>query len=188
MTHDELVQRAARWLRNSKGCPLVYTEPVSWRISEQPDAIGWRGGGPASIVVECKTSTSDWCRDNRKAFRRVSDLGSLRYYLVPAGLKAPGTLLPYWGILDCHPKQIRVRREARGVPDKAWGAVQEIRLLSRLAENARTELKTVVGRAYRDGAFWAANSMDLDDASWDAALERGVREVVEAACEGDADA
>ena len=137
MTHDDLVQRAARWLRNTKNCPLVYTEPVTWRIPECPDAIGWNGGQPGSIVVECKTSQADWQRDVHKPFRSFGGLGRLRYYLVPKGLPAPNNLIPFWGILDCCPRQIRVRREAQIVDRDRWGALQEIWLLSSLVLRVR---------------------------------------------------
>ena len=51
MTHDELVQRAADWLRKTKKCSVVLTELMGGS-SEMPDAIGWYVG--YSILVEAR--------------------------------------------------------------------------------------------------------------------------------------
>ncbi len=66
MTHHQLCQRAAAWLRGNRRCEPVLTKVASCR--EIPDAIGWtscykyRG----SLVVECKTSLADFYADKAK--------------------------------------------------------------------------------------------------------------------------
>jgi hypothetical protein len=65
LDHDKLCQRAVRWLHGTMRCEPVYSRNAScWEI---PDAIGWSGRG--SIVVECKTSVSDFRADLRKYWR-----------------------------------------------------------------------------------------------------------------------
>jgi len=86
MTHADLVERAGRWLRNTRKCKLVILEPKPYNCHEHVDAIGWTPEGE-SIVVECKVSTADLCADSRKPWRRVSlGMGFRRYYLTPAHL------------------------------------------------------------------------------------------------------
>ena len=68
MTHDELIGRATRWLKNSKRCDCVLAEPQVANNYEFLDVIGWHAG--KSIVIECKASLSDFYADRRKASGR----------------------------------------------------------------------------------------------------------------------
>ena len=67
MTHDDLCARAVRWLRGTMHCNPVFSRNAS--CGEVPDAIGWtsRYSSHGSIVVECKTSHSDFLADKKKA-------------------------------------------------------------------------------------------------------------------------
>ena len=113
-SHDDLVMRGARWLTNSRGCFPVFKERGAFAINEFPDDIGWCSSG--SILVECKRSLSDFYSDRQKPFRKepVLGMGRLRYMLTPPGLIDPDRLaFPHgWGLLECHRKIIRVRRES----------------------------------------------------------------------------
>lgn len=128
--HDELVQRAAQWLRAK--CPVVITEMTS-AANETPDAIGFTGH--RSILIECKTSMADFRADGNKPSRRRdrpsgeptwqetrwlrSTLGDQRYYLVPEAIS--GKVLTAltdeaseWGLLSAPPdgdKRLRRLRE-----------------------------------------------------------------------------
>lgn len=106
MTHAELVLRAARWLRNTKGCGVVLTERGV--DHEHPDAIGWRGAW--SILVECKTSRSDFLADAKKPHRIESDLGmgQERYYMTVPFLLDPLELPAGWGLLEVLERRVRV--------------------------------------------------------------------------------
>ncbi len=66
MTHEELCERARRWLAGSRRCNPVFSGIAS--CDEIPDAIGWSScyGWRGSTVVECKTSLSDFRADQRK--------------------------------------------------------------------------------------------------------------------------
>ena len=105
MTHAELVERAVRWLRNTQRCGLVLSEFVS-SSPEIPDAIGWKSH-PMSILVECKTSVSDFYADKKKPGRiaetRGAGIGRLRYYMTPPGLLSVGMIerqRPGWGLVE----------------------------------------------------------------------------------------
>ncbi|HEX9959843.1 MAG TPA: hypothetical protein VGB00_02855, partial [Pyrinomonadaceae bacterium] len=82
-THAELVAIAREWLKTHH-CSVVVSEITS-AASEQPDAIGWRGGN--SILIECKVSRSDFLADRKKSFREHLEMGmgDYRYFLAPVG-------------------------------------------------------------------------------------------------------
>ena len=132
MTHDDLVTRASRWLKNTQRCGVVLTEFHSAAF-EIPDAIGWKGG-PWSILVECKTNMSDFYADRKKpgryGTRANAGLGRLRYYLTPPGLIDLDTLKthrPKWGLLEAHPRTIR--RKLKAEPFGLSTAWRELPLL-----------------------------------------------------------
>lgn len=74
--------------------------------SETPDAIGWRS--TYSILVEVKTSRSDFLRDRKKFHRRKPGygMGTLRFYLSPPGIITPEDLPDGWGLLYAHKSKI----------------------------------------------------------------------------------
>ena len=111
MTHAELVDRAARWLRNTVGCGVVATEEYNVGRSI-PDAIGWKSS--CSYLVECKATRSDFFADAKKHHRRYPDwgMGEVRYYMTPPGLVSPDEVPEHWGLLEARPKQVRILRHA----------------------------------------------------------------------------
>lgn len=98
MTHAELVSLAVRWLWKRRRCHVVLSEKGGIEV---PDAIGWETW-KNSILVECKTSRSDFRRDAKKPSRRFpkTGLGRERYYLAPAGMLSPNELPEGWGLLE----------------------------------------------------------------------------------------
>ena len=106
ITHDVVVDRAAKWLK-SIGCGAVLSElRTHTRSGEQPDAIGWRDG--VSILVECKTSRSDFFRDAKKRFRIQPELGmgDWRFYMCPDGVLTPEDMPEGWGLLSIKSKRV----------------------------------------------------------------------------------
>lgn len=99
MTHAELVQRAARWLR-SQGYGTVVSEKLPL-TGEEPDAIGWMAGG-LSMLVECKVSRADFLRDIDKPHRRLAGLGMgwRRVYMTTLGVAKPVELPAGWGLVE----------------------------------------------------------------------------------------
>ena len=130
MTHDELVARAVRWLRNSRRCPIVFAEARSGFVSEAPDAIGWTARG-VSILVECKATVSDFYSDRGKPSRRVPEIGmgGERWYMTAPRLLAGRALPEGWGLLEVHPTLVRRAVPATWIPFTAERANREMRLL-----------------------------------------------------------
>lgn len=124
MTHDELVQRAEKWL-NQIGCGVVFNDRFQAALStgERPDAIGWRSG--VSFVIECKATRSDFLADKRKRFRSDPGIGmgDWRIYLCLAELIQPDEVPPGWGLLWVAGKTIR---RVHGVPrgNVSWASAK----------------------------------------------------------------
>ncbi len=131
MTHAELVERAERWLRNSRGCSVVVTRPCVMAL-ENPDALGFNASG-FSTLVECKASRADFRRDKDKWHRRGTGIGNRRYYLAPAGLVSADEVPDGWGLLHCLPKVVRIVKDVPSRPERNW--LEEMRHL--VAENQR---------------------------------------------------
>jgi len=114
MTHTELTLRAEKWLK-SQGCGIVFRDEfkANTHNGEQPDGIGWRDG--LSILIECKTSRSDFLADKNKKFRRKADtgMGDWRFYMCPPDVIKIDDLPTGWGLLYILPKQIK---KIHGVP------------------------------------------------------------------------
>lgn len=121
MTHDELVERAVRWLKKPasakhpdglhwyKGsCGVVVPELVSY-ASENPDAIGWLNGG-YSYLIECKASRSDFYADRQKPRHRTGSpgVGAECFYMSPPDVIPLDRLPDGWGLLYCHPRKITI--------------------------------------------------------------------------------
>ena len=130
-THAELVARAEKWLRNSLHCNVVLREFVC-SASEVPDVIAWQRG--TSILVECKTSRSDFNNEVKKPHRRDTKyhngMGSKRYYFVPAGLIDASEVPEKWGLLFCYGKQVKVIKEAIPHPVEVFRVAEYPLLLS----------------------------------------------------------
>ena len=114
MTHDELVKRGIKWLRNNQVStmrfPIVLPEYRSYSNSE-PDVIGLNHN--ITCVLECKISRSDYFADLKKNHRHYTfQLGNRRYYLVPEGLITVGEVNEGWGLLYCHEHKITIEKES----------------------------------------------------------------------------
>lgn len=106
MTHNELSALAVKWLKrpNSQGghgCLIACAELRSGWNGEIPDAIGFRlsGNTPQSVVVEAKTSRSDFLADKAKPHRIADGMGNYRYFICPENLIKPDELPDGWGLL-----------------------------------------------------------------------------------------
>jgi hypothetical protein len=108
LTHKQLVEYAARWLRNKH--PVIVTELAT--IGEEADAIGFYRG--FTTLVECKVSRSDFLSDGRKYFRRHPEngIGDYRYYMAPRGLIAVQEIPASWGLLEIHGSRVFMKQKA----------------------------------------------------------------------------
>ncbi len=74
---------------------------------ELPDVWGFNGWD--SVLVEVKTSHSDFIADQKKWARSENNerkIGNYRYYLCPAGVISAGELPDRWGLLEWDGKAI----------------------------------------------------------------------------------
>lgn len=114
MTHNELVIRAEKWLKQ-QGCKVTIRDQCRIYTSngELPDAIGWRDG--LSILIEAKASRSDFLADKKKSFRAdpTKGMGDWRFYLCPPDVIKPEDLPDRWGLLWATPKTIK---KVHGIP------------------------------------------------------------------------
>jgi hypothetical protein len=94
--------------------------------SETPDAIGWRVG--RSILIECKTSRSDFLADGKKFFRQYPEqgMGHTRYFMAPAGLIKPDDLPAGWGLLEVG---VKIRETVKPADHRPYDASAEVTLL-----------------------------------------------------------
>ncbi|TAL63686.1 MAG: hypothetical protein EPN79_16155 [Burkholderiaceae bacterium] len=110
LTHDQLCDRGATWLRSTGGCPIVLRE-FSCQLTEQPDVLGLRHAGRDSLLIECKASRSDFLADKRKPHRSQSAataLGSYRWYLCEPDVIRIEDLPERWGLLYVTGRRIRL--------------------------------------------------------------------------------
>jgi len=112
--HDNLCLLAEKWLKRLN-CKVTFHDGfrATTTNGEFPDAIGWRDG--LSILIEVKTSRSDFLADKKKSFRSSPEkgMGDWRFYLCPEGVIKPEDLPAGWGLL--YAKGSRVLK-AHGVP------------------------------------------------------------------------
>ena len=139
--HDELVERAGRWLRRKMGCTAVLLEASyggTGETGEVPDVIGFAqsGGNPAhSILIECKVTRADFLKDQAKPFRQKdsygqdSGMGVERYYLVPRGMLGQDELPHGWGLLEYAGGKISVARNPMLKAQTQSQVRQELHLL-----------------------------------------------------------
>jgi len=145
--HDELVMRAARWLKGSCGCGTVLTELRAVTASgECPDAVGWRSD--YSILVECKASRSDFLSDKRKQFRTDPErgIGTYRFYLCPPGIIAVDDLPEAWGLLYAESTKIN---RIYGPKGNSWGYGENQRYIQ--GRNTDAEIAMLVSALRRTG-------------------------------------
>jgi hypothetical protein len=138
--HEQLVTRAAEWLRHKYGCGIILSEQYC-ASGEVPDVIGWKAHCK-SVLVECKVSRSDFLADAGKPFRVNPEeaLGSQRFYFAPEGLIAPLELPEHWGLLETKGREVRVTvKPSRKDLRSPAGLMKEMNLL--LASLRRVEVR-----------------------------------------------
>lgn len=109
MTHKELCIIGAKILKTKFKCTVSINECVS--LKENPDVLGFRysygyGDYEGSILLEAKTSRSDFKADSKKLFRQNPEtgIGNWRFYICPTDLIKPNELPPKWGLIYVNEK------------------------------------------------------------------------------------
>lgn len=138
MTHEQLVDKAVRWLRSYR-CGVVLSEQAC-TSGEMPDAIGWKQACH-SVLVECKISRADFLVDRQKPFRVKPEkgVGSERFYLTPPGLVKVEELPVGWGLLEYRRGRIELLHPSAKNLRTAVGFRCEMNLL--LASLRRVEVR-----------------------------------------------
>lgn len=144
MTHSELVEKAAAWLRQR--CPVVITEMAS-AASEEADVIGFNGY--QSILIECKISLNDYDLDKAKPYRRYPEtgMGDIRYYFTVGNLLNPKRLPDNWGLLEIHGKRVYTKKKPVRFLKKAVRGEQAL-LISTIRRIGQAAPKGVSVRCY----------------------------------------
>jgi len=119
MSHDELCQRAARYLQ-SNGFGVAFHDRFRAYsgTGELPDAIGFRNG--VSCLIEVKCSRSDFFADKKKHFRvnPETGMGDWRFFMCEPGIIGVDDLPPGWGLL--YVKGSRVMKVHGWPPNTQW--------------------------------------------------------------------
>ncbi len=99
ITHKELVESAYKWILNNGSCGVAFKE-FHTSNREHPDVIGFGSWGH-SVLIECKSSRSDFLSDKKKSFRKIPSegMGSQRFYCCPTGLLKIEELPEGWGLI-----------------------------------------------------------------------------------------
>lgn len=115
MNHADLCSLAVKWLRRpasqeGPGCNVAASECTGSYSGEITDAIGFRSVGDEqhSVVVEAKTSRSDFLADFKKPHRTgsVAGMGVFRYFLAPTGLIRLDEVPAGWGLIEASPRGV----------------------------------------------------------------------------------
>jgi len=85
-SHENLVLRATKWLRNTRHCPVVLAENVCFSYPAIPDAIGWTPKG----WLRCKPSVM--CDGD--GFQLEPERHRFAYFLTDAGREALARVKP----------------------------------------------------------------------------------------------
>lgn len=134
LTHGELATLAEGWLVKW-GCSFAFRELTTINLhGEIPDAIGWKSG--TSILIECKTSRSDFLADRKKKFRSKAEygMGEYRFYMTPKGLLIPDELPHKWGLLEVdHRRSIR---RVHGPTGTSWHHIPDLKFIHQYYDKA----------------------------------------------------
>jgi hypothetical protein len=105
LTHDDIAEIGARWLKNN-GYKFAFHNMTSAAAGEQPDALGMKAWGE-SFLLEAKVSRADFLADKKKPWRSPeygAALGDNRGYITPKGLLKPEEIPYGWWLLEVHGK------------------------------------------------------------------------------------
>jgi len=136
MTHDQLTKVAVKWLKTRHKCKVVFSEMRIRGCKEIPDALGWRTN-THSIVIECKTSRSDFLADKKKYRFKYPEkaLGYERWYMTPQGLLNPEEVPVGWGLVEYTGSRCIIKKK----PSYYFQSI----------ETARAEMKLLIAAARR---------------------------------------
>lgn len=128
MTHKDLVKKAKLWLKKIEKCTIVIAEKSNG--AEIPDTIGYKSARH-SVLIECKTSRSDFRADADKWFRQEGlGMGQTRYFMAPAGIIPIDELPVGWGLLEVDSSTVHLTKKCDLVCIDEMRSLAEIPLLT----------------------------------------------------------
>lgn len=153
MNHRDLCEIGARFLKrpesaNGHGCHFTLIEAACY--GENPDVFGFRHGirghDVGTILLEAKTSRSDFLIDRKKPHRinPETGVGKWRYYICPTDLIKPTELPEKWGLIYVNGRgHCNIVAGAMAVPKEKYvseygynkGKTQYFRNQNKLIEN-----------------------------------------------------
>lgn len=155
VSHDDLRELAMRILKRSEwqgfkkpkrvgfSCSIVLSELVS-AATDIPDAIGWSYGH--SVLIECKTSRSDFIADFKKPHRLAgTGAGEIRFFLTPPGIAKPSELGD-WGLIETDGKLAEIIVDAPKRTIDLAGHLSEKRMLISTIRRIRTREFLMISR------------------------------------------
>lgn len=114
MTHDEVAEIGARWLRRN-GYPMAFANLRSNVATEQPDALGFNDIAE-SFLLEAKISRADFLADKKKPWRANGNgIGWRRGYIAPEGIIKPEEVPYGWWLLEVYGKTKPKVRIVKGI-------------------------------------------------------------------------
>lgn len=125
---------------------MAIAEPNCIVTTEQPDAIGFTG--EKSIVVEAKTSRSDFLADLKKPFRvhPQEGMGLYRYYICEPGIISEEMLPERWGLLHVVPGgRVKIVKFSKSFTEVNYAAERRL-LTACLYIQKPLKIHTVQGR------------------------------------------
>lgn len=135
LTHNDLCEIGVKWVRATKTCFFVDKE-IHAPTGQIPDVLGLNFNH--SIMIECKTSRSDFFNDKKKN-NYGSTTGKYRFYLCPGGLIKPEDLDDGYGLLYAHGKRVKDVEPIIGAEHymyEPWGLDRSPKLGIRLRKSA----------------------------------------------------
>lgn len=126
MLHRELNELGKKFLLTNRvnfhryKCQYVYIEIKSAGNDEIPDVVGFYSC--SSVIIESKTSRSDFLKDKQKSHRKSDGIGDFRFFLSKENLILEQDLYDDWGLLYTDGKKVWVVKEPIKRVDRTYEA------------------------------------------------------------------
>ena len=94
---------AVKWLKN-RGSIVLSELKTCTEYGEIPYAIGFANG--KTILIEVKTSLSDFRSDKKKKFRNIGGMGGWRFYLAEPDIIPHNEIPDGWGLYEFYNNKV----------------------------------------------------------------------------------
>ena len=160
VTHKRLIEMACQWLHAVHRCDVVLPEfsTLATQDVEIPDVLGFTMGirGALSILVECKTSRSDFLADRSKPTRACPALGmgQRRWFFTPPEIATLADVPWGWGLATWDGGPMRgIRRVLEPRDQEEYAILHERTLLVQEIRRSDGRVKSAGGGRYAAKRF-----------------------------------